>query len=74
MTTLLGYDDLPPAVLAQLERLTAVWKARLGSRLVGVYLHGSVALRAFCPDSGDLDLLVVVEDALTAPEKLAVAR
>lgn len=74
MTTLLGYDNLPPAVLAQLERVTAVWKAQLGSRLVGVYLHGSIALRAFCPDSGDLDLLVVVKNALTVPEKLALAR
>lgn len=45
-----------------------------GESLVGVYLHGSVALGAFQPASGDLDVLVVVKDALTIETKLKIAQ
>lgn len=37
--------------------------ALLGSRLVAVILHGSLALGAYRPQSSDIDLLAVVEDA-----------
>ncbi|NEE02598.1 nucleotidyltransferase domain-containing protein [Phytoactinopolyspora halotolerans] len=47
----------------------------LDGALVGVYLHGSVALGDWVPDASDLDVLVVVEDgaAQAAIDVLAVA-
>lgn len=74
MVQLLGFDNLPEDVAAQIGRVADVWKKRLQNRLVGVYLHGSVALKAFSPLSSDLDFLIVVEDSLDIPAKLAVAR
>lgn len=39
------------------------------SNLVGVYLHGSLAMGCFNPDKSDIDLLVVVEDEINWDEK-----
>lgn len=35
-----------------------------GDNLVGIYLHGSAAMGCFNPASGDIDLIVVIKDAL----------
>ena len=74
MNYLLSYEALPPEIKAQLTRITESWKTHAGESLVGVYLHGSVALGAFQPASGDLDVLVVVKDALTIETKLKIAQ
>ena len=42
--------------------------------MIGVYLHGSIALKAFNPDSGDIDILVVVRDSIDVETKLEIAR
>ena len=73
MDSLLSYQTLPLKIKSQLARITESWKAHAGENLVGVYLHGSVALGAFQPASGDLDVLVVVKDALTIETKLKIA-
>ena len=48
------------------ERLLGVFveqsRAILGENLVGVYLHGSLAMGCFNPRSSDVDLLVVVRE------------
>jgi len=41
----------------------------LGESLVGIYLHGSLAMGGFNPARSDLDLLVVTERPLTAESK-----
>lgn len=74
MNYLLSYEALPPEIKAQLTRITESWKTHAGESLVGVYLHGSVALGAFQPASGDLGVLVVVKDALTIETKLKIAQ
>jgi hypothetical protein len=45
----------------------------LGDDLVGVYLHGSVAMDAFVPTRSDVDVLVVSRAPLAPAVKLAVA-
>lgn len=46
---------------------------RLGHTLVGVYLHGSLAMGSFYRPKSDIDLLVVVEHTLSVDERRAVA-
>lgn len=41
----------------------------LGDKLTGVYLHGSATMGCFNPKESDIDLLVVVKDALSTGEK-----
>jgi hypothetical protein len=54
-------DDRPDALLDRLRRDVG---GVLGSELVGMYLHGSLALGAFDPRSSDVDVLVVTRDLL----------
>ena len=74
MSKLLGYKDLPMEILNQINSVVDIWKRHLEDNLIGVYLHGSIALNAFNPDSGDIDLLVVVKDSIGVSTKLEIAR
>ena len=74
MENLLGYHDLPEGVLSQIDEVVDIWKEELGSKLIGIYLHGSIALHAFCPNSGDIDLLIVVDDLADTAARLAIAK
>ena len=74
MSNLLGYKDLPFEILNQINNVIDIWKRHLGDNLTGVYLHGSIALNAFNPDSGDIDILVVVKDSVEVATKLEIAK
>lgn len=55
------YDD----VNRVLEKLVTGIKTILGDNLVGIYLHGSLALGDFDPQTSDVDFMVVVKEKLT---------
>lgn len=74
MSTLVGYKDLPQEINEQINKVIHVWKEQVSDKLIGVYLHGSISLEAFHPESGDIDILVVVKDSLTVEEKLSIAK
>lgn len=74
MINLVEFDNLPSEVVAQINKVLDIWKKHLNDQLIGVYLHGSIALNAFVLESSDIDLLIVVEDSLDIPTKLAIAR
>lgn len=69
-----GYNDLPPDIKEQIFRVVEIWKRHMQDDLTGVYLHGSICLDAFEPESGDIDILVVVTRTLSPGEKLALAK
>lgn len=74
MKKLLGYADLPSDIMNQLGRIVEIWKKHMQDELVGIYLHGSIVLNAFNPESGDIDILVVVEDSIGAAKRLEIAK
>ena len=74
MSNLIGFRDLPNEILNQINKVVNIWKKHLGDELIGVYLHGSIALDAFNPNSGDIDILVVVKDSIDIRVKLEIAR
>ena len=74
MRNLIGYNDLPEEISNQIDKVVNIWKKHLKDELVGVYLHGSIALNAFNPKSGDIDILVVVNKSLDIPTKLSIAK
>ncbi len=53
-----------------LTRFVNMSKATLGDNLVGVYLHGSLAMGCFNPGKSDLDLILVVENDISKDTKL----
>lgn len=53
-----------------LDRFAEESRRILGKNLVGVYLHGSAAMGCFHPSTGDLDLLVVVNEPIPNETKM----
>jgi len=68
-----GWTDCPPAVREQVRRLEHLLTAVLGSSLLGIYLHGSLSMGCFNPQSSDIDLLVVAGDEMEREQKLRLA-
>ncbi len=56
-----GWESAPHDTREQVERLVALLRAELGENLVGIYLHGSLAMGCFNPAVSDVDMLVVNE-------------
>ena len=61
---LYGWPNCPSAVREQVDHLVSTLSNRLAEQLVGIYLHGSLALGCFNPNHSDLDLLVVTTDRI----------
>lgn len=49
MSNIIGYNDLPEEIINQINKLVNIWKKYVNDELVGIYLHGSIALNAFNP-------------------------
>ena len=41
--------------------------------LIGIYIHGSLAMGGFNPNTSDIDILVVVDKAMTVEPKRKLA-
>lgn len=52
-----------------LDDITKVFTDEMKDNLVGVYLHGSLAMKCFNPDTSDVDMLVVCKSKMTNEEK-----
>jgi predicted nucleotidyltransferase len=59
-----GWHDCPIAVREQVDRLLTAFASILADDLIGVYLHGSLALGCFNPQHSDLDLLVITSTSM----------
>lgn len=64
-----GWDNCPDNTGRQVRRLVAGVRQSLGTNLIGIYLHGSLALGCFNPATSDIDLLVVTRQRLPIPTK-----
>ncbi len=63
----------PAAIRAQVDALVNGLRFALDGNLLGVYLHGSLAMGCFNPDLSDIDVLVVTADEQTPPQKRVLA-
>jgi len=57
-----------------LARVCDAYRRILGEKLVGFYVHGSIAFGCFTWATGDIDFLVVTDAPLTQAEKEALIR
>jgi predicted nucleotidyltransferase len=55
-----GWEICPPSALRQIRDLLAGLQERLERNLTGLYLHGSLAMGCFNPQTSDIDLLAAV--------------
>ena len=61
---LYGYNTCPVEIKDLIGKIVESFKSILKDNLVGIYLHGSLAMNCFNPESGDIDFLAVVKEKL----------
>lgn len=65
---------IPAEVTNCIGALKAEYEHVLGADLVGMYVHGSIAMGCFNPQSSDIDVLVVVRNELPIENKRALGQ
>ena len=66
--------SLPKIVKDCLSLLQDQYKKILGNNLLGIYVHGSIAMNCFNPESSDIDVLVVVKKELPLETKVELGQ
>lgn len=66
--------EIPRDVKLVLDEMVERLQALLSTQLVGVYLHGSLAMGSFNPASSDIDVLIVSEDSISSEHKRAIQK
>ncbi|MFF2479971.1 aminoglycoside adenylyltransferase domain-containing protein [Paenibacillus sp. NPDC058071] len=57
-----------------LNRAVDLFREEMGSNLVGVYLHGSLAMGCFNPNKSDIDLLIIAQQKLSTDNNKRIAK
>lgn len=68
------YDSCPTEFKKQIDLVVDMCKKYLSKNLVGVYLHGSLAMGCFNPGKSDIDLLVVVREKMLLKIKIDIVK
>lgn len=69
-----SHSYMPPKVVTCLEELVGSYQVVLGENLLGMYVHGSIAMNCFNEKSSDVDVLVVVQDKLETEARKALGK
>lgn len=64
-----GWNNSPDSTRKQISRFIRMVQKQLNDNLVGIYLHGSLAMGSFNPDQSDIDLLVITNERIPADIK-----
>ncbi len=67
-------DYMTPLLKLRLESLVDCLKRILGQNLVGIYLHGSLAMACYNPNSSDIDFIVIVRHDLDDLQKRHIVK
>ena len=68
-----GWTNCLNVVCTQVSMFLEALKTNLGDNLVGVYLHGSLAMGCFNPERSDIDILVITMHSMTVETKRTIA-
>jgi Nucleotidyltransferase domain. len=69
-----NYYNAPREIKLILDEIVKSYYGILKDNLVGIYLHGSLALGCFNPKVSDIDFLIVVRDKLPLEVKREVVK
>lgn len=61
---LYSWDNCPKEIQDQISKLNETLAEHLGDNLLGIYLHGSLAIQSFNPNSSDLDIIVLLNEKI----------
>ena len=66
--------SFPKSVEPILHELKSGFQHILADNLVGIYIHGSIAMECFNPNSSDIDFLIIVHQSLSLETKKVLAQ
>jgi hypothetical protein len=69
-----NYKTLPLDVKEQIRSITDTWLKCIGESVIGIYLHGSIALNCFIEAASDIDILIICDRQLSRDERLTISR
>ncbi|MFW9922742.1 MAG: aminoglycoside adenylyltransferase domain-containing protein [Candidatus Thorarchaeota archaeon] len=68
-SNLCGYNTCPQKITEILDRIVNFFSTILEDNLIGIYLHGSLAMDCFNPVKSDIDLIIIVNNELNLQVK-----
>lgn len=68
-----GWTECPGNIRPQVNDLLNAFRTVLGGDLIGVYLHGSLAMGCFNPEWSDVDLLAITQIRMRVETKRDIA-
>lgn len=69
-----NYKTLPSDVKEQISNVTDTWLKCIGESVIGIYLHGSIALNCFVEGVSDIDILIICDRQLSRDERLFISK
>ena len=69
-----NYKTLSPEVKEQISKLKDIWLNCLGESIIGIYIHGSIALDCFMDDVSDIDLLILCDRRIHREERILISK
>ena len=59
-----SWSNCDKATYTYINGFVELLKIKLSDNLIGVYLHGSLAMNSYFPPKSDMDLIIITEDKL----------
>lgn len=68
-----NYKTVSAEIRKQIDDVCEIWQRHMGEELLGVYIHGSMALQCFRESISDIDMLIVTGRKIARTERLSIA-
>lgn len=69
-----NYKTLSPDVKEQIRNVTDTWLKCMGESVIGIYIHGSIALNCFIEGVSDIDILIICDRRISRDERLLISK
>lgn len=69
-----NYETLSTDTKGQIKHLTDIWLECIGESVIGIYIHGSMALNCFVEGASDIDLLIICDRRINREERLLISK
>lgn len=67
------FESISEKIKNQIENVRTIWIEQLGETVLGIYVHGSLALNCFVEKSSDIDIIIVTNERISKEERLDIA-
>lgn len=69
-----SYNNCTDEVISEIAAVVELCKRYILGNLIGIYLHGSLAMGCFNPNRSDLDFIVVVKEKISQEIKIEIVK